>query len=202
PADAAEGFAERADDDGNSALEAGLLEDPAAVRAERAASMRVVTDEDGVLVLLADLDDLLDWRLVTVERVYALDEHHRVLPLAAAEDAVERAGAVVVEEPHLGLTHRGARGEEGAVEDAGVAQVVEDERRVLVGERHDGADHRLVAGGEQQARLELEVVGEPLLELDVRRGRRLHTRRAEPAGEFVERRVRGLDHLRVRREPK
>ena len=76
------------DHDRHAALQARLLEDARAALAERAGAVRVVDDEHRV-VALADLDELLEVRLVAVERVDALDEHERVLPLARLEDALE-----------------------------------------------------------------------------------------------------------------
>jgi hypothetical protein len=86
----------------------------------------------------------------------------------------------VVEEAHLGRDARRPGRDEGAVEDAGVAQVVEHQRGVLVGERGDGAHHGLVARGEERSSRSRSS-GEALLELDVRRGGGLHAAAAEPA---------------------
>jgi hypothetical protein len=75
----------------------------------------------------------LDLGLVAVERIDALDHHQRVLPIALPQHPVERLGAIVIEETNFGRTHRRPCGQERAIENAGVAQVVEDDRRVFVG---------------------------------------------------------------------
>ncbi len=196
PADAAEGLGEGADDERHAPLEAVFFHDALPRLAEGAGAVGVVEDQERV-VLLAELDDLDELRLVAVEGVDPLDQHDGVLALLVLQDALEGARAVVVEEANLGLAGGRARGEERTVEDAGVAEVVEDERRVLVGQAHDGADHRLVAGGEEEALLEAEPVGEALLELHVGGGRRLDARGAEPDREAVDGFLRRLLHLRV-----
>ncbi len=64
--------------------------------------------------------------------------------------------------------------EKGAVQDAGVAQVVENNGRVFVGQRHNRSDHGLVARREHQRTLETKVLSESLFELNMRRCRRLN----------------------------
>ena len=149
--------------------------------------MRVVTHDSDVLVPGADLDELLYPRLVAVEGIDALDHDQGVLSIAFLQHPIQRFGAVVVEETNLGRTHRRPRSQERAVEDAGMAQVVEDDRRVLVGQRLDGPHHRLVSGREDQGLFEAVPSRQPLLELDVQRRRCLNTRRAQPAGKLIHR---------------
>src|SRR5690625_143048 len=163
--------------------------------------MRIIADEDGILMRLADFDDLLERGLIAIERVDALDEDHRVLSLAVGEHAVERASAIMIEEAHLGLTEWRTGGHEGPVEDAGVAKIIEDERRIAIGERHDGPDHRLVAGRKDEAGFEAEIRREPLLKGHMLNRRRLDARRAQAAGIALNSLLRGLDHLRMCREP-
>ncbi len=180
---------ERRHDDGHSPLEPDGFERAPAGGAQRPGAVRVVHDERRV-VLLAEVDELAKVCGVPVERVDALAHDEGVLALARLQDALEALGRVVVEEANLGAVLGHAGGEEGAVEDARVAVRVEDERRVLVGQRREGAEHRLVARREREALLEAHPLREALLELDVLARRRLRTRRRQPAR--VLRRPRGV----------
>ena len=168
--------------------------------AERPGGVRVVEDERRV-VAVAELDELAQRRLVAVERVHALAEDERVLALARLEDALEALGRVVVEEANLGavLGHTGR--EERAVENARVAVRVEDERRVLVGESGDRAEHRLVARSERQTLLEPHPLREAVLELDVHGRRGLRSRRGQAARVLVDRALRRLLDLGVGGQP-
>src|SRR5438445_7000496 len=93
-ADAAERLRERGDDERDLSFDARLFEDAVAVRAERAGAVRVVEDDERV-VRGADVDHLLDGRLVAVERVDAFEEDDGVLPLARLQDALEALHRVV-----------------------------------------------------------------------------------------------------------
>ena len=168
--------------------------------AERPGGVGVIEDERRV-VAVAELDELAQRRLVAVERVHALAEDERVLALASLEDALEALCRVVIEEANLGavLGHSGR--EERAVENAGVAVRVEDERRVLVGESGDRAEHRLVAGGERQALLEPHPFREAVLELDVHRRRGLRSRRRQTARVLVDRALGRLFDLGMGGQP-
>jgi hypothetical protein len=93
------------------ALEPVLFEDAAAVHAERAGAVRVV-EHHARVVALADLEDLLDRRLVAVERVDALEAHERVLALAVLSTrSSERAELWLkkrTSEPRFGRPRRGS----------------------------------------------------------------------------------------------
>ncbi|KAK4044941.1 hypothetical protein OUZ56_032347 [Daphnia magna] len=149
-ADPAENLREGADDDRNLTVEAKVLDDAGAVLAEGAGAVGVVDDEAGV-VALANFNKFGDFAHVAVEAVDAVDKDERILPLAGLEDALQALGGVVIEKANLRPILRHAGGEEGPIQNARVGVGIEDERGVLVGERHDGADHRLVAGREREA---------------------------------------------------
>ena len=110
-----------------------LLDDASAALAQCARAVRVVAHDGDVLVLSTDVDKLLDLGLVAIERIDAFDHHQCVLPIALPQHPIECFGAVVIEETNLGRSHRRPGSQERAIEDAGVTQVVEDDRRVLVG---------------------------------------------------------------------
>jgi hypothetical protein len=198
PADAAEDLGEGRHHHRRAALEVEVFEHAAAVGAEGARAVGVVDDQHG-LVSVAHLDDGAEGALVAVERVDALDEHQGVLALAVLQHALQRARGVVVEESHLRRPRPGdPRGQEGAVEDAGVREVVEDERGVAVGQRHHRRHHGLVPrGGDQRGFSKPKYfarrssISTCAVVVACTRARR------EPAGEVVDRALRGLLHLRV-----
>ena len=172
--------------------------DAAAVRAERAGAVRVVEDERP---RRSDRRSRRTRAGAPCRR--RASRRPRTTTSAFLRSRVFRMRSRLLAELWLkkrtsGAVPGHAGGEERAVEDAGVAVRVEDERRVLVGERHDRAEHRLVAGRERQALLEAEPLREALLELDVLGRRRLRTRRArEAARVLVDRALGRLLDLRV-----
>ncbi len=79
-----------------------------------------------------------------------------------------------------------------------MAEVVQHQRGLDVGQAHDGADHGLVAGGEHERRRKAEELGEALLQLHVSGGGGLRTRAREPHCVLVDGRSGSLLDLGMR----
>ena len=156
PADAAEHLREGGHQDRDAPLDPLRLGEAATVLAERAAPVRVVDGEHRVVAARRCRRTPAGAR-----RLRRASRPPRRATSAFFRSRVFKMRSRLLAELWLkkrtsGCAPGSPGGEEGPVEDAGVAVAVEDERRVLVGERGDEAEHRLVAGREDEALLVAE----------------------------------------------
>ena len=196
--DATEGLREGPDQQVDLVEDAEFLGHPTSGGAERAQTVRIV-DDQARIVLLAQVDDVVELSVVTVDAVEPLDHHQLLVVLRGLEHLLQRLHVVVLEQAHLEVGVL-AQSEHHRVHDAGVVEAVENDGDVVVEERNDGPDQRLVAGGEHRARLPAEPLGQTPLELEVLRGRGLRPRTAEPRAVVLGRLDHRLDQSLVLRQ--
>ena len=130
-----------------------------AVRAEDAKRVCVVDDQRGA-ELPGDPHQVRDVRDVAFHRVDPVDDDHRSLAAGIALELQREVRHVVMVEP-LALAER----QLGAVDDAGVIELVEIDRLVARQESGDEPEIGAIPGGEDHARFLAEELGERTLQL-------------------------------------
>ena len=148
---AAEGLAERADQDVHLVLEAGRG-DRAAPAGSQAAGPVGLVDHEPAAVAARQLGELRQGRDVAVHREDAVGDDHRGAPARAAQAPLEVLDVGVAVDEGVGLRQA------AAVDDARVVQLVGGDQLALAGERRDRPRVRQVAGAEEEG-------GGPALEL-------------------------------------
>ena len=128
----AERLAERAGDDVDLALEAGLGDRAATAGAERAERVRLV-DEHADVVAARELDDLRQRGDVAVHAEHAVGRDQRRAPVALAQRPREVLGVGVAVGDDVGAR------EPAAVDDRGVAELVVEDDLAPARERRDHA---------------------------------------------------------------
>ena len=139
----AQRLAERADDDVDLALEAGLGDRAAAALADAARRVRLV-DDDAHVVVAGELADLLERRDVAVHREDGLRHDERRARPGLREPPGEVLDVVVAVDEHLGARQA------AAVDDRGVVELVREDDLARARQRADDAEVREVARPEQQ----------------------------------------------------
>ena len=195
-ADRRQRLRERADDQVHLVGDAEVGGGAVAFRAQHAHGVGVVDREDRA-VPLSDFEQRRDVGDVAFHRVDAVHHDHLAhggghllhLPLELGQIAVREA--LGVPEAHLGAVH-----------DGGVVQLVEEHHVAAPHQAGNQSQVRLVAGGEDDASLLAEELGELPLELPVQVQRPVEqTAPGAPRAVTVERGPRGREDFRMMREP-
>ncbi len=163
PADDAERLRKRPDLDIDLAVQAEVIDDPAAAPAQHALTVGVV-DHQQVVVLLGDGVDLIERRHIAVHAEHPVGDDHR--PAIAAALVVFNHPAQVV-----GVAVRVAQdagpGKPAAVDDAGMVELVRVDDVVLADQRRDGPQVGVESGLESDRRLDALELRHAALELEV-----------------------------------
>ena len=158
-ADRAQGLGKGADDEVAVIEHAHRLAEAATMLAQRAHRVGLVDQHIGA-VLLADLDELLEWRRIAQHRVDAFQHHQLVARLVAdaAQPRLEAGRIVVLEAHHLGL------GLLAGIVDRGVAVGVDQQEVVRPDQGGNNPQVGLVAGREDHAVLFAVELGDLLFQ--------------------------------------
>src|SRR2546422_168936 len=141
----------------------------------------------------ASFDDARQIGDIAAHAVDAVDDYEAAFPARdPLEDGVQVAGVVVLKAYGLSV------GELGAVVDAGVVRLVDNRYGALIEERGDGAEVRLVAGGEDDGRFLVQEARDAVLQLLVQVGAAVEEARAgHRCAELLDRLAGGLHHAGV-----